>query len=197
MSLADNCHRLANTHLTMTEGTPKRVPSLLAQLDTAITTSAHRGTPDSGTSLPISTAAMSLLQDIDREARWIQFKLTGKTGGKLDEIIRGWPRIDWLLAEDDPREPKTTGWVVAITQIVAPTQPPRRLTLPCPACSTLYHTDGKPALQVHCWTPDGALSSPGEWTAECRACEALWDGPEAMAWLIRALESEPTERLPQ
>lgn len=198
MSLADNCHRLANTHLTLDdEGTPKRVPSLLSQLDTAVTTSAHRGTPSADVSLPISTAALSLMQDIDREARWIQFKLTGTSGGKLDAILREWPTVDWVLAEDDPREQKTTAWVHAITAIVAPTKPPRRLTLPCPACSTLYHTDGKPALQVHCWTPEGTLAAPGLWTAECRACEALW-GTDAMAWLIRALESEAsTERLPQ
>lgn len=193
MSLSDNVHRLVNPHLTMgADGKPYAVPALLDQLDRAITGDTHNGNSSGNdVSLPISAGALALQQDIDRQACIMHAEIFGQVPHGLKAMLRWWDAyvLDVTDEQFKALENTTKKWVEDILNLVNPTRPPRRLTLKCPACSTLYH-QGKPALQVHCYDPiDGHMTHIGTWTADCRACEAFWP-PEQMPWLIRALTAK-------
>jgi hypothetical protein len=189
MSLADNVHRLTRPHLTLgPDGKPYAVMALLDQLDRAITASERNGSGGGGESLPISAGALALQQDILQEAAGIHM-CWGMPDKDIAAMVKTWPRKTPIEGVD--LEKVTAKWIERILEIVAPTKPPRRLTLPCPSCSTLYH-EGKPALQVHCYDADGYMLHIGYWTADCRACGAGWP-TENMPWLIRALTAQEAE----
>lgn len=187
MSLQESIHRLTREHLTMAAGAVATVPSLLDQLDAAATSKQSRPTGSGSAALPISTAAISLRQDIDFAARDEQYQRTGTDVGKLEVIIQSW------AAEQDSEmvnylEHVVLDWCDQIEALINPTKPPFRPAVPCPACGVIYDRDGNgPGLRVHCWTEDGEMLPPGEWSAECIHCEAGWT-PENMPWLARVLE---------
>ncbi len=186
--LTESIHRLTREHLTLADGKVATVPSLLDQLDAAATS--KRGIlagGSGGTAIPISTAAVSLRQDIDWSARDEHYQRTGTDVGKLEAIIQSW------AAEQDPEmitylEHVTLDWCDKINALISPVKPPWRPAVPCPACGVIYDRDGNgPGLRVHCWGEDEAMLPPGEWTAECIHCQAAWTS-ENMPWLARVLE---------
>ncbi|MGN6722765.1 MAG: DUF7341 domain-containing protein [Marmoricola sp.] len=188
MSLRDNCHRLCREHLTMGPKGPISVPALLDQLEAAVTANEHgSGGTSGGVALPIGEGALALLQDIEHGAREHQHELIPSFAGTLKAVIESWAvediNAEWMAF----LEHVTLDWIDAINAIVAPTKPPRKLTLPCPACSVLYH-EGKPALRVHCWDEDGGMLKIWQWTAECVGCGAGWP-PEQMGWLVKAVHA--------
>lgn len=192
MSLNDNCYQLTNPHLTMRHGKAWVMPGYLDLLQRAITGSTHNGaTSGREVSLPISAGALALQQDIDREARQLHAKVFGNGNyGTTRDKVRIWGQYS-VAADYRDLEDATGRWIRQIDGLVNTVQPQRRLTLNCPACNTLYH-EGKAALQVNCYNPDGTLKHIGTWTAECLACEAMWD-QDAMTWLIRSLKASSGE----
>lgn len=187
MSLAGNIHQLTEQYLTMSNGKAAKMPSLLDQLDAAMTDKNGRaGAGGGGTALPISDAAYSLRQDIEWQARNEQYQRTGSDVGTLVDILKSWTR------EQDEQmayylEHVTLDWCDQITTMINPVKPPWRPAIPCPSCGVLYDRNGNgPGLRVHCWGEDEAILHPGEWTAECIHCEAKWEG-ENIPWLSQAI----------
>jgi hypothetical protein len=170
----------------MTNGTPTQVPALLDQLDKAVTERrGGAGCTSGGTPSPISTAALSLKQDIEKELRDHQRERVGYEAGTTKGILHAWATLDGEWADFLARV--TLGWCDRIIAMLQPVKPPRRLHRPCPSCGVLYGgTDMKPGLQVHCWAEDETMLPPGDWTAECQHCGAAWSGPE-ISWLTRAV----------
>ena len=187
MSLQDHIHRLTSEHMTMTEGRAMTVPSLLEQLDAALTDKTGRTGGGGGKALLISDAAYSLRQDIDWAARNEQYQRTGSDVGTLVAIIQSW------ASESDAEmvnylEHVTLDWIDQIGAIINPTKPPWRPAVPCPACGIIYDRDGNgPGMRIHCWRVDETMLPPGEWTAECVHCGAGWTA-EKMSWLARVLD---------
>lgn len=187
MTLPDNIFRLTAEHLTMADGKPESVPSLLDQLDVATTDKNGRTGGGGGKSLPISDAAYSLRQDIDWAARDEQYQRTGSDVGTLVAIIQSW------ASEQNPEminylEHVTLDWVDQIGAILNPVKPPWRPAVPCPACGIIYDREGNgPGMRVHCWGEDEAMLPPGQWTAECIHCDSAWTS-ENMPWLARVLD---------
>jgi hypothetical protein len=173
--------------MTMADGKPMKVPSLLDQLDAAITAETRAGSPGAGKGLPIGTGAYALRQDIDFAARNEQYQRTGSDVGVLVVIIRSW------ASERDPEmvnylEHVTLDWCDQIGEIISPSKPPWRPAVPCPACGVIYDREGNgPGMRIHCWGEDEAILPPGEWTAECVHCKAAWTS-DKMPWLARVLE---------
>ena len=184
MSLPVNVNRLTRPHLTYSHGKPVTIPALLDQLDRAVTEQTTRGGEGAGgAAIPIGTGALSLKQDIEREAREHQREMEGFTGYPLTGILQSWAVLEGEWAAF--LEHVTLDWCDRITAIVAPVKPPRRLHQPCPACGVMYGGDDmKPGLQVHCWDEDEGMLPPGDWTAECVHCGAAWKAEE-MGWLVR------------
>lgn len=187
MSLRDQVHRLTSEHLTMTNGRTTKVPSLLDQLDAAITAQTRAGSSSAGRGLPIGAGAISLLEDIEFAARNEQYQRTGSDIGTLVAIIQSW--ADEQNAEMVTYlEHVTLDWCDQIREIITPTKPPWRPAVPCPACGIIYDRDGNgPGMRIHCWAEDEAILPPGEWTAECIHCKAAW-ASENMPWLARVLD---------
>jgi hypothetical protein len=187
MSLTGNIHALTSEHMTMADGKPMKVPSLLDQLDKAITAETRAGSPGGGKGLPIGTGAISLLQDITTKARDEQYQRTGSDIGTLVGIIQSW------AGEQNAEmviylEHVTLDWCDQIKAIISPCKPPWRPAVPCPSCGIIYDRDGNgPGMRVHCWGEDEAILPPGQWTAECIHCGAAWTS-ENMPWLARMLE---------
>lgn len=187
MTLAVNVNRLTREHLTTGhDGRPSKVPSLLDQLNTAVTVQTTRGGEGSGgAAIPVGIGALSLQQDIEREARSHQHERVGNDTGTLIGILQAWASLEgeWR----DFLEHVTHDWIDQIAAIVAPTKPPRRLHRPCPSCGVLYGGDDmKAGLLIHCWDTDGGMRQVGEWTAECIHCGAAWTNEE-MTWLRKAV----------
>lgn len=188
MTLQSNIHALTSEHLTMTDGKPEKVPSLLDQLDAA-TTEGRTGKSGSsgGRAIPISDTAYSLRQDIEFAARDEHYQRTGSDVGTLVAIIQSW------AGEQDAEmvaylEHVTLDWCDQIGAILSPVKPPWRPAVPCPACGVIYDREGNgPGMRVHCWGEDEAMLPPGQWTAECIHCEAAWTS-ENMPWLARVLD---------
>jgi hypothetical protein len=191
VTLADNVHRLTREHLTITGARTAYVPALLDQLTAAVTEQTRAGSPagGGGTALPIGEGALSLLQDIDRQARHRHRQLEPWAVGTLQEIVQAWATME-LEPEQSKRLENLTGyWCEQITAIVNPTKPPRKIHLPCPACGQLYGgEENTVGLHLHCWDDDGALANPGDWRAECVHCGAGWDARE-LQWLAHALNA--------
>ena len=187
MSLRVNINRLTNDHLT-TRITGRRVVMrpLLDLLDVAVSEQTTRGGDGGGgAAIPVGVGALSLRQDIEREAREHQREMDGFTAYPLARIIQSWAVLEGEWA--DFLEHVTLDWCDKIEAIVLPVKPPRRIHQPCPACGVLYGGDEmKPGLQVHCWDADEGMLPPGDWTAECIHCGASWDSGD-MGWLIRAV----------
>ena len=182
-----NINRLTRDHLTSgSDGRPIRVPSLLDQLNAAVTVqTARNGSGSDGKPIPIGTGALSLRQDIEREARTHQHSISGSDIGTLVGILQGWATLTGEWAEF--LEHVTLDWADQISALVAPTKPPRRLHRPCPSCGVLYGGDNmKAGLLIHCWDDEGGMLHVGEWTAECIHCGAAW-GNQEMNWLTRAV----------
>ena len=187
MSLRDQIHVLTSEHLTLQDGRPEKVPSLLDQLDAAISAETRSGSPGGGKGLPIGTGAISLRQDIDWAARNEQYQRTGTDIGTLVAIIQSWA-TEQDAAMAGYLEHITMEWCDQIRSIITPSKPPWRPAVPCPACGTIYDKQGNgPGMRVHCWAEDEAILPPGQWSAECIHCGAAW-ASENMAWLARMLE---------
>lgn len=188
MSLADNIHRLTREHLTQMNGGLVSMPSLLVQLDAAVTAETRAGSHGGGgKGLPIGSGALSLLQDITRAARDEQQQRTGTGIGQVGVIIQSWvdERDTEMIAY---LEHVTLDWIDQIRAIINPTKPPWRPAVPCPSCGVIYDRNGNgPGMRVHCWAEDEGLRPPGEWTAECIHCGAGWTA-ENISWLSRVLE---------
>lgn len=186
MSLAGNIHQLTENYLTMASGKAVKMPSLLEQLDIAMTDKNGRTGGGGGVALPISDAAVSLRQDIEWQVRNEQYQRTGSDVGAIVDILKSW------VHEADEQmayylEHITLDWCDQITAMVNPVKPPWRPAIPCPACGVLYDRNGNgPGMRVHCWGDDEDLLHPGEWTAECIHCGAKWEG-ENMPWLSHAI----------
>lgn len=187
MSLRENIHRLTSDHLT-TRITGKRVimRALLDLLDVAITEQTTRGGDGSGgAAIPVGVGAMSLRQDIERDAREHQAEMGSIEPASLTAILHSWIELEGEWA--DFLEHVTLDWCDQIEAIVLPAKPPRRIHQPCPSCGILYGGDDmKPGLQVHCWGADEGMLPPGKWTAECIHCGASWTAGD-MGWLARAV----------
>lgn len=190
MTLADNVHRLTSEHLTMTGARTGYVPALLDQLTAAVTEQTRAGSPGGGGNpLPIGEGALSLLQDIDRQARHRHRQLEPDAVGTLREILNAWATMD-LNPDTAKRLDTLTGhWCEQITAIVNPSKPPRKIHLPCPACGQLYGgEENTVGLHLHCWDEHGALANPVHWRAECVHCGAAWPSLE-LNWLAHALNA--------
>ena len=162
MTLQDNIHVLTREHLTMTDAGLVARPSMLDQLDAAVTAETRAGSPGGGgKGLPIGSGALSLLQDITREARIEHKHRTGTDIGKLPDIIQTW------MHEPEPAmieylDNMTGKWLTLIREIITPTKPPWRPAVPCPSCGLIYDRDGNgPGMRVHCWAEDEGLRPPG------------------------------------
>lgn len=191
MSLRTNVHQLCSEHLTTgPDGKPVKVPALLDQLSNAVTAETRAGSSGSGgRSLPIGEGALSLLQDIEREARDHQYEMVAhESKCSLRTLLGMWANGAVTTPEWEVfLEHATLDWSDRITAIVNPSKPPRKLHRPCPACGVQYGGDErKPGLHLHCWDSAGELAPPGDWTAECIHCGAGWDGSE-LGWLSRAV----------
>ena len=173
----------------MLDNRPVKVPALLDRLDAAVTEQTRAGSSGGGaSSLPIGEGAYALLQDIDREARTHYFEmLAHEFRGSLRTLLKLWAKTTTTPEWESFLEHASLDWCDRILAIVEPKRPPRRLTLPCPACGVLYGEDErKPVLHLHCWADEDNMLPVGEWTAECIGCGAAW-GPDEMGWLTRAI----------
>jgi hypothetical protein len=169
---------------------PISVPALLDQLEAAVTAETRAGSAGAGgVSLPIGVGALSLLQDIERDARDHQNELIPSFAGTLKALIESWAVEDingeWLAF----LEHVTLDWIDQISAIIAPSKPPWRPHRPCPSCGLRYGGDERrPNLQIHCWDDEGKLLRDPEstWWAECVHCGAAW-GPSQMKWFMHAI----------
>ena len=186
MTIAVNVNRLVRTHLTTgPNNVPVKVPALLEQLNEAVGEKRAGAGAAGGSPLPISAAAVSLRQDIERELRQHQHERVGNSVGTTVGILHAWATLDGEWG--DYLEHVTRDWCDQITALITPVKPPRRLHRPCPSCGVLYGGDSmKPGLQVHCWAEDETMLPPGEWTADCQHCGAAW-GAEQIRWLIQSV----------
>lgn len=188
--LTQNIHTLTRPHLPAGANLDTaQVPSLLDQLDAAVTAETRAGSGGSNEpTIPLGTGSLALRQDIEWTARNEQYILTGADTGKLVDIIQSWATLtdfEWVshLAHI------TQDWCDRAQQIINPTKPPWRPAIPCPSCGILYNTAGEgPGIRVHCWAEDESMRMVGEWTAECCHCGAGWQ-PEEMGWLAKAISS--------
>lgn len=179
MTISDNVHRLTRPHLTSANGKPATVPSLLDQLAAAIHPSAAGGASGgSPLRIPIDTGAMSLWQDIEREARAHHVELTGSPGGPLMPLLQSWP--DYPMAADwtEYLEHATLDWIDRITALLQPAKP-YRPSQACPSCDQRFHgDDNTPTLAVYWRDEDGNTKHPHDWRMECGHCGATWQGKE-------------------
>ena len=179
MSLSDNIHRMTRPHMTRSSGGPITVPSLLDQLAAAVHPSAAGGASGgSKIRIPIDAGAMSLHQDIDREAREHHRDAFGLDKfDTLEAIIQSFneaPSPDWSTF----LEHVTLDWVDRITALLEPAKP-YRPSHACPACEQRFHgEDNAPTLAVYWRDEDGKQRHPHEWVMECGACTAQWSGKE-------------------
>ena len=193
MTLADNVHRLTSEHMTLVDGRPVKVPALLDRLEEGASPGSDGGR-SAGSPLPINVGAVDLMREIRAEALDAHWEMHAtEYRGSLRGLLRLWARPGTLQTAEWEAylEHVTLDWVDRIEALLKPSKPPRRISLPCPACGEKFAgEERKPALHLHCWGDDEAMLPPGEWRAECVACGAGWDAKEQMAWLVRAVTSE-------
>ena len=187
MTLADNVHQLTTEHMTMSDGRPVKVPALLDRLKEAVSPNSDGG-KSSGAPLPINAGALDLECEIRREALAHHREMQGaEYHGRLIDLLKGWalivPETEW----GQFLEHVTQDWCDRIAAFLAPVKPPRRISLPCPSCGQKFAGEERaPAVRIHCWGADENMLPPGEWSAECAACGAGWNG-DGIGWLARAI----------
>ena len=110
--------------------------------------------------------------------------------GPLENLLRDLTGTPWAVMPDDWDQYLTdvsSEWIDAITGLLHPAKPRRRLHRPCPACGVKYHgPDREPALTMNRWDQHEDMLPPGQWDASCLACGAEWHGDDVQ-WLSHAL----------
>lgn len=184
--MRDLIHQLTRTHYF--EG--RMQLSLLAQIEGAAQPDRAGGAsgPTSEMKVPVDVGALSILQDIDWNARDLNYSRIGSDAGSLVAIIQSFEteeRDDWAKH----LEGKLETWANSIRSYLNPVKPPRKIHQPCPACGTyLYGAEHEVALVLYCWGEDESLLPPGEWRAQCRVCPAAWEGDQ-LGWLSKVLSA--------
>ncbi|MFJ2619705.1 hypothetical protein [Glutamicibacter sp. NPDC087344] len=140
--------------------------------------------------IPVDVGAISLYQDIDREARdehWQLFKADQTT---LPEVIQAFD--DVITTDELPKWPEhlsriTDAWAKQIHDYLNPTKPPRKINRPCPSCGEHHYGESREiALVLYCYDDEGVMLRWGQWSAECRACAARWESDQ-LDWLSKVL----------
>jgi len=177
-------HQLTRTHYYA----GRMQSSLLAQIEGAAQPDRAGGAsgPTSEIKVPVDVGAISIRQNIDWEARDLNYSRVGSDTGALVAIIQSFEteeRDDWAMH----LEGKLETWANSIRSYLNPVKPPRKINQPCPACGVhLYGAEHEVALVLYCWGEDEAMLPPGEWRAQCRVCPAVWEGDQ-LGWLAKVL----------
>lgn len=186
MTLADNIHRLTRGHLSGVTDGVHRVPSLLDQLEAAFTPDLRGGASSSSAraKIPINATAVSLWQDIEREAVEHQTELIGTSSRNVRAVIRSWvsvnPEWETFLTEATGR------WCEQIEKLISPVKP-YHPSQPCPSCGQRFHGPERTAtLSLYWLDADGNQLHPEEWAMDCAGCGAQWEGKTlgAVAWAM-------------
>ena len=182
MTLRSNVDRLTRTHMTVRFGKIVKQPALLKQLSEAQTGS---GTPTTSEQpVPVHLTALQLWQDMEFQARDLQYQMTGNDKGNLWAILGSWEAVDqdpWLARLTDV----TAGWIEAISNVLDPPRPRRPLNIACSSCGEKYTPgeNGKriPAVTAWVWDSEGvAVASFDQWEVTCSHCGAQWIGKDAI-----------------
>lgn len=188
MSLRMNIHTLTREHYSRDHaGRLARAIPLLEQLTAGAGNAG--GSAGSETPLPVSVSAIALWQDLEFEAKDIQYRRTGNDRGGLWEITAGWSGID-DPEHGDPHwaaylEDVTGDWIVRITELINPVSRSRRpLRRPCAACGNRWHWENdsrREAVTAWVWDEEGEIAPVDLWEVSCRACGGQWIGREVAA----------------
>lgn len=193
MSIAQYAHRLTDERPEFTpNGDIRRVPSLLAELRDAVTGSGDldRTKSSSGKPLPLNTAALELLNGIERMVGEDHFRRYGERYfGTLEGII--------LKIGDDEHPDDFAAWFERIFMewcdqidgMMRPVKVRRLDGIDCPSCGlAVYGAERETCVAVDCYEPGGGreLRPIGTWTAACRSCGAGWEN-SSMRWLVAYL----------
>lgn len=176
--LNSNIHQLLNEHIVQ-DGIGGYTPNdpLIEQLAKAVTPDMGGGQSSSGgAKIPVNATAVALQQDIQREAREDYAAMYFKTPPSLEAILTDWANADLAPEWSAYLERRTGEWCTKINKLLSPLKPyhPSR---PCPSCGDRYHgPDRNPTLSVHWLNQAGDTAHPQEWTMDCGACKATWDG---------------------
>lgn len=179
VSLAGNLRRLTEPHMELVEGTIVSSISLLDRLELAIQpTPSGKAGGSSGVQIPINAVAMSLWQDIDREARDHDAAMGKGARGKLRDLLRGWVTPDMPDDWQYFLEHVTLDWCDAIEAQLNPGKPYQPFA-PCPHCDERFVGEERaPVLSVYYLGEGGNILDGELWTMTCGACETTWAGQE-------------------
>jgi len=197
MTLRDSVFQLTSEHLkTGPDGKAHKVPALLDELRAAVTPgNSMSGGGASGPPIPINADALDLLREIEQTAKSDYYEMAGVQWTK--DLARLLP---WIVSLDlTPEwsaylERVSLEWIDAITTLIWPVKPRRKLTgKTCPSCGLSMHGDErKVTLSLGCWDSEGNLAKIGDWDIECAGCGAGWSGDQ-VSWLLKALDTPGME----
>lgn len=182
VALRANINQLIRPHMTVRFGKIVKQPALLRQLGEAQTGNDTPTTTEQP--VPVHLTAVQLWQDMEFQARDLQYQMTGSDRGGLWSILPSWEAVTdegW-----QSRLGEVTGeWIGRIQEVLDPPRPRRPLNQPCPGCGEKYAPgeNGKriPAVTVWAWASDGETVAPFEqWEVTCGACGEQWHGRDAI-----------------
>ena len=190
MSLSTHIHTLTAPHLTSTPLGIEREPALIVQLEAAIKPDKGGGKSNSnGKGDLINFSALALWEEITADVGIHTMEAGLHTYPDRLAMLRGWTVLEGDSEWGDFLEHVCLDWIDRIRALLSPIKPYHPAT-PCPACGVQHHgEDRTPPLNVHHIGTDGRQLHPHEWTMDCAACGAQWQG-DTLGLVARAMSAQ-------
>lgn len=189
MTLRSLAQELTQPHLKMVSGRIGKVPGLIPELREAVKHSSANPTGGgSKQKAPLDTAALSLLDSIQRDMRSAFSDRYGQSAPMLEICVA-------LIGQDEHNTEWETYFTAQLAEIktsieahLRPRKTRKLSGIQCPSCErSKYGEDNLTCLELDCYISEHKELKPmREWEVRCRGCDATWAG-DNMRWLIVAL----------